>query len=202
VSELSGRDLDERLRLFTRKVDEAWSLRSAREGTVTSEFTFNFNPTEGSSAHFNVGDNDDLRSLLMAFRPFMSDREDVFVNSVFNDLDNLLRGKPEHADLLDAERHARAEWKLALRGDVNLMVNGKSYQAEDCFDMLVNGDLFHSDPIKIAEREKLTPMIQGLAKTNMTNMVLTCFYVLRAIQEIVDAVLAAGLTTPEAEVPT
>ena len=77
----STRDPETRLRLFVAKVDAAVNRRAVREGTIRSSFTLT-GSAEQSALQVDIGDEDDVRSLLIDFRSFVSPKEPVFANWV------------------------------------------------------------------------------------------------------------------------
>jgi hypothetical protein len=74
----SGRTNTERLRLFIERMDQAVNRRAVREQTIYVAWSLTGHPDEGSSFSSDSGDDEDLRSLLLDFRSFMAEREDVF----------------------------------------------------------------------------------------------------------------------------
>jgi len=181
------RRTEDRLRLFAEKVDQMLDRRAIREKTVKAHFTLT-GSEESSSFTFDTGDDEDLRSLLMAFRPFTAPREDVFANDVFDDLERHLTND----ELKEATLVNREVWHAAMRGPMMLVVNDKQFQAKDCFNLVVNGDLFHHDEKKAAEYAALPEFMQRMVFGQMTGLVIDGMRALGPTRHVILRALEGG----------
>lgn len=161
------RTTEDRLRLFADKVDEMLDRRAVRDKTVKAHFTMT-GSAESTSMTFDTGDHEDLRSLLVAFRPFTAPNEDVFANDIFDALERHLTD----AEMREAALHNHEVWRFAMRGPMMLVVNDKQFQALDCFKLVANGDLFHHDEKKAAEYAALPEFMQRMVFGQMTGLVM------------------------------
>jgi hypothetical protein len=48
-------------------------------------------------------------------------------------------------------RDNRQDWKKVLAGNTRAVVDNRAYSAEDAFNLIINGDLFHMDEEKTRE---------------------------------------------------
>lgn len=146
------RSVEEQLRLFCQRVESALARRAVRNGTIAAEFSLRYTSDEGLRLETNLGDDEDVRSLLLEVRKFFADREDVH----FPHIANLVERFVDDDELRDANRVNRQGWKQALgRGSgIALHANGVNYNPERCFDIVINGQLFHDD----AAKPKLGPV--------------------------------------------
>jgi hypothetical protein len=191
----SGRDRHARFELFSQKVDELLLRRAIRENTVDSGFSLSFRhdpetDQPNSALEFQVGDEEDFRSLLVAFRPFVSESEDVFCNRIHNDL---LQVITDDAELRADAETAKADWRTTLRGPIQFYVNETPYTALKAFDLVINGELFHSDEQKAAQFANMPSFMQEFLRDAIRTMVLDGLFVLDATRITVDAVLVSDI---------
>src|SRR4051794_4936038 len=104
----STRDPGARFRLFVVRVDQAVGRRAVQQETLKSSFTL-IGSAEQSTLQVNTGDEDDVRSLLIDFRSFVSPSEPIFVNWVFNELERRLSDD----ELRESSRECREAWERA-----------------------------------------------------------------------------------------
>lgn len=171
----------ERLRLFCASVDDALNRRAVRQATVSSAFRFQYTPEEGLSLTTDRGDEEDMRSLLLAVRRFFSAGEDVQFTGIANVVERLVQ-EPE---LREANRANRRAWNRLRRGGLHFHVDGVNYAPEDGFDILVNGKLFHDDAAKAAVYDRLPSIFQQWLLTEVNRMVIDALQVLHAERELI-----------------
>lgn len=73
----------EQLQLFDYQVEQLRSLRFVRKG-INNTFSINFDSTRGMSMSGTAHDEEDLRSYLLTFRKFMSPKEPVHLDRIYN----------------------------------------------------------------------------------------------------------------------
>ena len=152
--------------------DERWRLHKVTERAALLQtmplvaagwspaWNVSFSQGAGLSFQTNEPDEHQLRSLLLALRPFTLNDEPVFLPRVFNILYQQLRD----VHLRDALTRTREWWKAEQRGQVAIIVDGQNYPAEKIFDLWVNGVYFHDDRKKAEALETLGPIV-GLSRT-------------------------------------
>jgi len=100
-------------------------------------------------------DEEDLRSFLLTFRQFVSDREPVFVRRIANLLWQQLTGD-EVRGLL---QRARERYGQSLRaGSLKFVADEHHFSPEEALDLWINGRYFHNDERKAAALDRLDPM--------------------------------------------
>lgn len=181
-------DPEKRLRLFVEKFDAAVSRRAIREGTIQAGWTLQASD-ESSELTTDLGDDDDVRSLMIDFRSFVSPKEPAFANRVFNELERRLSDDTlkEHA------RSNRVHWDRAKAGGGQVVNNGVIYTAERAFDLRINGEIFHSDEAKRAEWDALGPWIQAMLRTMVNGFIIDGLYALHPTRNLVNQALKEGL---------
>jgi hypothetical protein len=183
---------EERLRLFCDRVAEAVARRAITDRTVSARFTIGWSEEDGLRAVLFLGDDEDARSLLVAVRPFFSNGDDVHFNRIANIVERLVTDPELH----EANRVNRESWKAALAGDLQLSADGAHYNHGGCFDLLVNGVLFHHDRDKIAEFERLDPLSQNLVRRNVNGLVLRALRILHVERNLINAAFERRAVAP------
>lgn len=178
----SQRTPEQRVRLFVDRVERTMATRpGVREGTVHAHFKIEAN-ADRTVFETTVGDEEHMRSLLLDFRPFVSPGEDLYFNHVCNLIERHLTVE----ELRATHRYNRAVWKaVTTEGDIGLHVNGVNYTPERCFDLVVNGDIFHLDEQKAAEYASLPEPMRAWVHNSMVGMVINGFRVLIATRNLV-----------------
>ena len=176
---------EERLNAFCQLVDEAVSRRAIKDQTITAKWSIHCGEdTDGDLAvDMDLGDTEDLRSLLLDFRKFLADGEDVF----FNRVANIVGRAVTDPELHDAHRQNREAWKQVLGGDLQLVANDHIYTRAHCFDIMVNGKWFHGDADKAAEFDHLPVELQGFVLSNVNALVIKGLGVLHAERNLIRA---------------
>lgn len=174
--------------LFVQRVESLAGRRSVVENTVRAHLSLKFDEVS-STMQTDFSDLEGLRSLLMDFRPFVSKIEDVFANKIFNLLERVL----SDTDLRDAARENRQQWKAVMSGPMSLIVNDKTYRADDCLDLILNGDRFHMDANKASEFSLLPLFIQRLMTQQVISATISGLQVLWPTRNIIRKALDEGL---------
>ncbi len=135
----------ERLQLFLDVVNDALGRRAVRNGLRTS-WDWEWDEAAGDVRFLcDRGDEEDLRSLMLDLRKFVSNKEDVFLNKIFN----LLWLMTADQDRLRTEvQHLRQSWKSAQNDTECVVMPDRglwSLSPLECWDLWVNGGLFHND---------------------------------------------------------
>lgn len=182
------RDPEERLQLFVAKVDSALGRRAVREETLQAAFTITGGP-EQSTFEFDTGDEEDVRSLLIDFRSFVASKEPEFANWVFNQLERHLVDE----ELRVAARNNRKYWDAAKAGPVRTLMNDRQFTAEQTFDLIVNGAIFHVDQDKAAVWSDLPEFVRQMMLTTLNRFVIDGLQVLVPTRNIVAEALEQGL---------
>lgn len=103
-------------------------------------------------------DEDDLRSFLVVFRPFTSEKEPQYFYKTYNIAFKLL--KPEHHTEKQRIAQAREGWAKGMKRVNGIKINilGQEFSPEYVLDLFINGHYFHSDPelrLQLRELSKL-----------------------------------------------
>jgi hypothetical protein len=158
--------------------------------TIEAGFTIHGSEQEGRiHVATSLGDEEDVRSLLVEVRKFLSEKEDVF----FPRIAGIVERSVTDPELVKANRDNRAVWKRALNvGSMGLVVDEKSYPPYRCFDLVVNGGLFHDDAGKAAEFAGLAPMFQQFALYSVNNLLIRVLRIVHAERELIKEAYARG----------
>lgn len=178
----SRRTEDERLRLFAERVQRLVERRGLRDATIASRFNMKAS-LDKTEFTFDIGDEDDLFSVMSAFRQFTADREDTH----FPKICNLLEQRLTDAELRDANRANRQAWQQAEQGGVLLQIPGQNLTHRACYDLWLNGEIFHSDADKERVFKGLPEYVQGFIRTAAASFVIDGTRVLHAQRNVVSA---------------
>lgn len=170
----------QKLNLFVERVERAVDRRAVKEKTIRAHFSVDAN-AEHAAFTADSGDEEDLRSLLLDFRSFLAPQEDVHAYRIFNILELRLTDD----ELKRAARENREDWKKILAGRARAVVNSRAYSAEDAFNLIINGDLFHMDVQKAEEYAGLPQPIRLMLQTQMVQLVIYGLGVLWATRNII-----------------
>ena len=166
--------------LFVERVEAISQRRGVVEATVRADFRIVMGGGQ-TEMSVDVGDDEDLRSLVLDFRHFMAPREDVHVPDILSLVD---------AAIADDEWKAEFEgllhvWERAMAGAGQVAVNRRLYTGRESFNLIVNGRLFHSDLAKRTELEQLPIGAQSLIRGQFNAFVLHGVEVLGAISRAI-----------------
>jgi hypothetical protein len=140
-------------RKFVERVDELSSLRVVQSGMRWSLNITYETATGVMRQRIDGPDEEDLRSLLLTFRHFISEDEPVFVARVLNECIAALTD----SEVRQMVEEARTVWhRLIKSGPLDLSIDGVRYTPERCLDYWLNGHYFHSDEEKATTLETLS----------------------------------------------
>jgi len=173
----------EQLELFVTRAEEMQASRLLVNGFNPS-FSMKWDRMSGTRFESEEPDADDLRSFLMIFRRFISDREQLHLFKIYNIcLKHLMSGT-----LKDNLFEAREAWKNELkRGGIHLTFNDRDIRPEYLTDLWINGYYFHDDAEKLRKLMSLLPHENMLVKhifldhvIGATRQVLYVAFIIRA----------------------
>jgi hypothetical protein len=185
----------ERLGLFCRAVEETLRRRALTEGTISARFTINVSWDDDAEL-VSEGDSDeeDVRSLLMAYRKFHAPKEDVHFYRIANIVERLAATDPE---LLAANRTNRDSWRrLDETPSIRVVLNDHAYAPKDWFAVWVNGGLFHDDPGYAGVFDSLDNVSRAIARATVHDMVLGGVRVIHAERNLIEEGFRRGLFPP------
>lgn len=181
-------DETEQLRLFVFRAEQLLASRMLRGG-FDAGFSINFDRQTGLRFTATEPDEEDLRSFMLTFRQFTSPNEPVHLAKVCN----LLEQRLNDAELREAVRGIRAEWKSAQRvGLMAVNIDSRDYKPEHVLDLFVNGYYFHNDAAKRDLLNSLGPVGQFLARRQFLNLVVDGVRVIGAVSHVITSALEAG----------
>ena len=139
----------ERLELFGQRVIELSERRLVRNG-MNTQLNISWDATSQLLSQRTLEpDEEDLRSFLLLFRHFISEKEPLFLNRVMNDCLQFL----ESSELKEGVKKAKDEWKQVFYkiGAFQIMIDNQKLTGEYVLDLWINGYYFHNDSDKAAE---------------------------------------------------
>jgi hypothetical protein len=150
-----GRDWE--LERFVERADRLRHTRLMQKG-LSTELSYTFDGRTSPNliqGQLRQPDEDDLKAFLVDFRPFVLQREPVYVGRVYNQLEQRLTD----TDRRDALRISRERWKNGQgQGGFQFFINERHVTPELAIDLYVNGWYFHDDADK---RELLETLMVG-----------------------------------------
>lgn len=160
-----------------------------QEGTLRSSWTIGGSVGEPATYSADIGDEEDLRSLLLDVRKLVMTNDDAH----FPGISNLLELRLTDDELRDANRFNRESWKVQMGGgSIRMVVDGVVLTNLRAFDLYVNGSVFHNDESIEAAWMRLGPL-QAAALAHVTAMVTECVAIAWAERNVVLAALSNGL---------
>lgn len=147
---------EQQLQVFHSEVSSLRREPLAKSGWET-QVSYSFGKGVGLSIKQEGPDETQLRSLLLALRKFVSGREPVDLNRIYNLLLRHLTSDELKTYLIDA----RKKWRQAQNLDaVALIVDEKELTPERIADLLINGYYFHVD---LEKRKQLNNVMGDIA---------------------------------------
>jgi hypothetical protein len=157
----------DQMQRFSYQVDQLRQEPLVKSGWDNS-FTINFNRTTGLSAAIQQPNEVALRSALLTLRKFVSQREEVFLDRIYNICEQHITSAELKAFLRDAREH----WKKAQRSQgIAWTLNGKELTPAYVADLWINGHYLHSDAEKLRELEQLSSTGLGLERFTFVGFV-------------------------------
>lgn len=182
------RTIEHRLITFCRVAEDAVSRRAIQQGTIGAAWSLRGQVDEPVELTTDLGDIEDVRSLLLDVRKFFLNDEAAHFPSVANILEKRLTDN----DLRDANRTNRRSWKNTMEGGLVYNHNGTCYTAERMFDLMVNGGMFHFDDVLAATWDGLDPMSRGMMQAQVHGLVLNCVAIAHAQRNVIRQALNHG----------
>lgn len=146
-------DVLDRFHLFVRRADELAARPLVRQGGRI-EFTVQFEAMRSLRMGTREPDEEQLRSFLMALRPFVSPKEPIFLDRVYNLCHQRLRSETFRNYLVEA----RKAWKRSTQqGSLRFLVDDQRLSPADAADLWINGYYFHADLEKERRLKQLNP---------------------------------------------
>jgi len=143
------------LERFVERADRLRHTRLMQNG-LSTELSYKFDIRTSPSliqGQLRQPNEDDLKAFLLDFRPFVLQREPVYVGRVYDQLERRLTDTERR----DALRISRQRWKHGQgQGGFQVFLNERQVTPELAIDLYVNGWYFHDDPDKRELLEKLT----------------------------------------------
>jgi hypothetical protein len=190
--------VEEKLKLYVERVDELLQCRFARQG-MKSQYQIEWDSESQTMKYTaNEPDEDDLRSFLLLFRHFLSDREPVFVGRIFNDCFRFLNNDHLKGEL----QKAKDDWKRLLyrAGGMEMIVDEKRLSGEYVLDLWINGHYFHNDTEKRKELSRLLGDILPLVRVKFLSSLPYLTNVIIFLAQVVNKGLEDSLFAFPAEV--
>ena len=155
----------DQLGLFRDRAEELKNTRFIKDG-YSPNITIKLDRMEGSRFISKEPNEEDLRSFLLTFRLFVSPKEPVFLNRIYN-----LCQKAITSEMLrDYLINARKAWKQMHKSiGIKLVYNEKKLTPEYVTDLWINGYYFHNDLKKMNILRQLLPHVRMLARTQFLN---------------------------------
>lgn len=170
-----------RLRLFAATAARAINRRAIRDGTIRAGVKLRFDEA-GGEVERDVGDEEDVRSLMLEVRQFVSDGEQLHYPAIANILERRLDDDELHA----ANRENRVRWKQAVVGQMGFSFNGTSFDALGLFRLYIYGGIFHSDAEKVKTWQLLAEPSQSLALVTINRFLVDVLRVVHATGNIIE----------------
>lgn len=149
--------------------ERATQLNCSRlvQNNFKSLFEINYDIKTGkTSLHANNPDEEDLKSFLIDFRHFISKKEPVFINRIYNICQKYLICS--HVKRVAAESYKN--WKEYYKNKyLKFMFDGKILSPEYVTNLWINGIYFHNDESKRIEIDKLIPIGKSVFKKRFLN---------------------------------
>jgi hypothetical protein len=175
---MSVRTDAERLRLFCDLVVKARWRRAIQGRTIKAGLTLHFGQ-DGQGVETNLGDEEDVRSLMTDLRKFLAPREDVY----FLDIADIVERAVTDDEMRGANRHNLDNWRIVRTEGLMRSDDGRT--PEIWFKLITNAEVFHNDPAKVAEFESLPEDLQAIGRATVNNMLMRMLQVLWPEQNLI-----------------
>ena len=122
---------------------------------IQSGFSINMNlqfDKNGLDIQITEVDEEQLKAVLVDFRPLILNQESIFLPKIFN----LIETIEPNEEIINMGRQIRANRKKELnKSIVQINHDGDNYSDESMFDLILNSGYFHLDDNKSLTYEKL-----------------------------------------------
>lgn len=179
----------DQLHLYRARATQLRNSRLIKEG-FNPGLTINWNKMQGLRFISKEPDETSLRSFLLTFRQFVSEKEPVCVNRIFNLCHRHLISDKLKEYLIKSRR----AWKNSLKGTgIMLIYNKRELTPEFITDLWINGYYFHSDPKKLTILNKILPHERMLIRFQFLNFLLDATKQVLYVDNIINVALKEGL---------
>lgn len=179
----------ERFDAFQRVSTDAASRRAIRDGTLAAEVTYSVAIGEPEKVTADLGDEEDLRSLMLDVRKFFLQEEAANFNAVAN----LLYQRLQDSGLKDASVKNREAWNKVLKGDGVLVdEHQQPVRSEQMFHVMVYGGMFHDDATLLEQWNGLDEGFKAMYRAEVNVMVARCVDVAAHQARVIESALATG----------
>jgi hypothetical protein len=162
----------ESLQLFHKQVEKMNNCKVIKNESLKSNYHMDF--VSGNS-YIYAPDEDELVSFLTRLRPFLLEKDRIFINAIFNTLK--MRSANEETRRYLKALHKNYKEQIKFPG-LRLHANGKEYSENDLLSAYFNGELFHvrdEEPRKVVESFKDVPGMTITAIVGMSQYYYWCF---------------------------
>ncbi len=177
---------EERLRFFVRKAEELRERRILRDNDFSANLSLTYNAYSGYRIDTTLHDEEDLRSLLVSLRPFLSNDEVIFLNAIYNLCQLCLTSDEYRQKLIDA----RQDWKFSQESSgINVIIDDTNLTPEYVAKLWINGYYFHFDPDATSELERLMATDPAMIRWRFLNFIVDATRQVLYVGAIVKAAL-------------
>jgi hypothetical protein len=188
ITELSTR---QKLEKFHETAQELKSTALMKKG-LSSSMTIRVRDLVMSVDTEKWPDEEELRSFLLTFRHFIADKEDVFMDRIFN----LCQQKLTDDKLRGYLAKSRVFWKREHETvGFDLVCQGKRQTPEQVTKLWLSGAYFHKDEEKRVVLKALPFPLRMLFKQQFLSFLVGATHVIFYVDEIIKKVLDDGLFT-------
>ena len=178
----------DQLNLFKLRVDELRQTKIVKDG-FNSSITMKYEAEKGLHFQSVHPDEEYFRSFLLTFRKFVSEKEPIYLNRIYNICQQYLTNE-KHKEYLVKSRNI---WKDALKSSgFKLTLNGKEMSPEVVTDLWINGYYFHDDIEKVNTLNGMLPHERMLIKNQFENFIIEAVRVVLYVGNIVTVSLKEG----------
>jgi hypothetical protein len=157
-----------RFAAFVRRADDLVATRLAKAGFHVG-LTLTGSALQPATMTPRFPDEEELRSYLTVFRPFILEGDPVFLGRVFNVAERALTSDLHR----NALRSARKAYKVAIATTgIGLHHNSRDLSPEETLDLFLNGHYFHTDEEKARLLAGIPTFAMPLVKLNFLNSVI------------------------------
>ena len=165
--------------------------RVVQSKSLAVNMHLSFDRSKGMRLESQEPDEEDLRSFLMDFRMFISEKEPIFIPRIRSLIE---QGLDASSPLLPALRKSKKLWSQQYKsGLLRLELNGKHYSPEEILDLWINGYYFHNDRAKRMVLEGLIGPGQVLTRQGLFNVALDGLNYVAYLRSVILTVRNQGL---------
>ncbi|MCR4320416.1 MAG: hypothetical protein NUV74_08820 [Candidatus Brocadiaceae bacterium] len=178
----------DQLNLFKTRVDELRQTKIVKEG-FNSSITVKYEAQKG--LHFqSVHPNEEyFRSFLLTFRKFVSEKEPIYLNRIYNICQQYLTNE-KYKEYLVKSRNI---WRESLKSTgFKLTFNGREMSPEVVMDLWINGYYFHDDIEKVNALNGMLQHEKMLVKYQFENFIIEAVRVVIYVGNVVTVSLKEG----------